>query len=561
MPADKNKNSDYKSLTSSTKNGEQNRHAQNSLKPLGDSQIQPLQKGENSLDKAPQTLNNPLTQNLTSPKTHKPEQFPSESFSEDINPKKTEQTEIFVSNGKKSEVNIEDLPYAEQHKERKRQKRAEKDRELLTNERWLVRNGHTFSYIGLYLFSFMVLFRPYELIPGLGFLSATAFYFALATLLIYIPTQLATEGNLTVMTTEVKAILALTLLSLVMMPIAKDIGTAWETFNDVFSKSVIIFIVMVNVIRSRERLIGMIWLSLSIGVVLSYLALDMYMSGKATVDGYRVEGAIKGMFENPNEMSLHLVMMIPIGIALALGSRRFLMKLIYFGLTLIMLCANFVTYSRGGFLGLMAAFGVLAWKLGRKSRLKVSLVSIVAGFLTILFAPGDFGLRVLSIFIPGLDVAGSSDQRTELLKRSILVTIRNPWGIGIGNFPLVGQHSLQTHNVFTQVSSELGIVGLILYLIFLVSPFRKLGAIERTEFAKENFGWFYYLSVGLQASIVAYMVSAFFAAVAYNWFAYYLIAYAVVFRRVYQIEKGLEEEVKAEPLKNMFGWQTAEKDA
>src|SRR5205085_174076 len=96
------------------------------------------------------------------------------------------------------------------------------------------------------------------------------------------------------------------------------------------------------------------------------------------------------------------------------------------------------------------------------------------------------------------------------------------------------------------------------YLIFMVSPFRKLSAIERTLFAKDERDWFYYMSIGLQASIIGYMVSSFFVAVAYNWFIYYLIAYAVAFRRIYQIEKGVKEEVKAEPLKNMFVWNGAE---
>ena len=75
-----------------------------------------------------------------------------------------------------------------------------------------------YLYSGLYLFSILVLFRPYELIPGLSFLSATAFYFAIATLAIFIPSQLATEGNLTMLSTEVKAILAMTVIALVNDP-------------------------------------------------------------------------------------------------------------------------------------------------------------------------------------------------------------------------------------------------------------------------------------------------------------------------------------------------------
>ncbi len=180
--------------------------------------------------------------------------------------------------------------------------------------------------------------------------------------------------------------------------------------------------------------------------------------------------------------------------------------------------------------------GVLAWKLGRKNHLNVTVVGLFATILTLILAPGNFGIRVLSIFIPGLDAVGSSDQRKELLERSIIVTLRNPWGIGIGNFPIVGIRNLVSHNAYTQVSAELGLLGLVAYLVFMISPFRKLGAIERTLFAKGDHNWFYYVSAGLQASIVAYMISSFFASVAYNWFIYYLIAYAVAFRRVYSLE-------------------------
>ena len=65
---------------------------------------------------------------------------------------------------------------------------------------------------------------------------------------------------------------------------------------------------------------------------------------------------------------------------------------------------------------------------------------------------------------------------------------------------------------------------------------------------KTSTDWFYYLAIGLQASIVGYMVSSFFASVAYNWFIYYLIAYAVAFRRIYSVEKRFEGGRKGRPL-------------
>lgn len=418
--------------------------------------------------------------------------------------------------------------------------------ELLKSDRWLVRNGHLFTYIGLFLFSILVLFRPYELISSLSFLSATAFYFALVTLAIFVPSQLATEGNLTMLSTEVKAILVMTALALITMPIAKNPGMAWDTFNDSFIKSVIIFIVMVNVVRTRKRLMGMMWLSLGIGVYLSIAALQLYMSGKFTVESYRVGVDVGGMFGNPNEMAMHFVMMTPLAITLGIASKTKAMRIIYFTMAGLFVAANMVTFSRGAFIGLIVCSAVLAWKLGRKYRLNVTIASIVIGGLALAAAPGNYGLRMLSIFVPGLDAVGSSDQRKELLERSLLVTARNPWGIGIGNFPIVGIRDLQSHNAFTQVSSEIGILGLVAYLVFMISPYRKLSAIEQTLFAKDDLSWFYYLAIGLQASIIGYMVSSFFASVAYNWFIYYLIAYAVAFRRIQSAESGAIEKTKTE---------------
>jgi len=427
-----------------------------------------------------------------------------------------------------------------------------KARSLLDRDRWLVKNGHLITYIGLYLFSIMVLFRPYEIVPSLHFLLATAFYFALVTLAIYFPSQLLAESNLTMISTEVKAILALTLIALATMPIAKDPGVAWYQFNESFIKAVIIFIVLINVVRTRKRLMGLMWLSFGIAGYLSLSALDMYANGEFTVEKYRVGVNVGGMFGNPNEMALHFVMMTPIVIALGIAAKKGPWRWIYFGMGALFVGANMVTFSRGGFLGLVACMAVLAWKMGRKYRLNVTIISFLLLVVTILASPEKYGTRVLSIFFRGLDPAGSSDQRKELLQRSLIVTARNPWGIGIGNFPIVGVHNLGTHNAFTQVSTELGILGLIAYLIFMISPFRKLRAIERLQFEADELDWFYYMAIGLQAGIVGYMVSSFFASVAYNWFIYYLIAYAVAFRRIYSLEKGLSHDVKP---KNLWEWQ------
>ena len=545
MPANKAKSLDYQSLSKTAENGGANSNGQTSLKTNGKSKT-----GKN--DSPQKNLINPLKQSKN--------QSPSEAASEAPRTAK-EKNVVFERNClQNADSTLNAADYVEQQKRSKLEKRAEKDRELLSGEKWLARNGHGLTYFGLYLFSLLVLFRPYELVPSLSFLSATAFYFAIVTLAVYVPTQLSTEGTLTMLSTEVKCILALTFLALLTMPIGKDFAASWTTFNDTFIKAVLIFIVMVNVVRTKRRLVGLMWLSLSVGLYLSFTALDLYMKGELKTEGYRVAVDVGGLFGNPNDMALHFVTITPIAIVLGIASRNKFWKIFYFMMAGLFVAANMVTFSRGGFLGLLVSTSVLVWKIGRKNRLNVMLASMFAGGLFILLAPGNYGLRLLSIFIPGLDPVGSSDQRKQLLFRSIFVTLRNPLGIGMGNSPLMNNDNLQWHNAFMQIASELSVFGLIVYLIFLVSPFRKLDAIERRLFDKGEYDWFYYMAIGLQASIVGFMVSSFFDSVAYNWFVYYLIAYAVAFRRIYQIEKGLKE-VESESVvdlgKKLLRWQSA----
>ena len=518
MSADEAKNLDYQPLGVS-KNGDQT-----TLKPLQ----------QKSKKKFP-------TKNLSNP-NKKTEKNLSEVVSEI---KETVRTEnVFAStDGVKPEAEIS---YSEQLKKKKKKKKVEKDQKLLSNDRWLNRNGHNLTYIGIFLFTFVLYFRPYELITGLSGLSSIAFIIAIATLIIYLPTQISSEGSLTILSTEVKCILFITFWALLTMPLAKSPGTAWETFSDTFYKVVLIFIVMVNTLRTPARLKGLMWLSLGISVMLSYQAVVLYQAGEFAAEGYhRVIVNYGGMFGNPNDLAMHLIIATPIAFAFGMAAKKISSRILYFGITFLLVIGNMVTQSRGAFLALIAVSALLVWKLGKKQRFKVVLISLVVGILFIAVAPGDYGIRILSIFIPSLDPVGSSDQRKELLQISLLVTLRNPWGIGFGNFPIVGVRNLQTHNAYTQVSSELGVLAFACYVIFIVSPLRKLAAIERQLFANKETNWLYYMAIGVQGSIVAYMVASFFGAVAYNWFLYYPIAYAVCLRRIYrasQLEKGIEVE-------------------
>lgn len=397
-------------------------------------------------------------------------------------------------------------------------------------ETWLAKRGHALSYAGLFLFSVLVYFRPYELHPALGFLSTFPFWIALLTLIVFLPTQLTLEGNLTARPREVNCVLLLIVAAMLSIPAAIEPSLAIETFTETFSKTAMIFIVMVNVLRTERRLKGVVYLSLAASFMLAVFALEEFFGGRAAVEGYRVAGAIGGMFGNPNDLALHLVTMIPLVVAFFIGTRNIIKKALLLAFGIMLVAATVVTYSRGGFLGMAATMMFLAWKYGGRMRallVPLTTVIVLGGVLMV----GSYASRLSTIATPGGEASASA--RQALLKRSILSSLRNPlFGVGIGNFPIVSIHNQVSHNAYTEISSELGLPALAFYITMILAAFKGLRKIER-EIVESGDKKLYYWVTGMQASLLGYAVSSFFLSVAYQWYIYYLISYAVCLRRLH----------------------------
>jgi len=417
--------------------------------------------------------------------------------------------------------------------------------------KWQAKRGHGLTFGLLFLFSIVLYFRPYELVPALSGFKTMAFWVGIVTLTAYFITQLAVEGNLTARPREVNLVLLFGIAGLLSIPFAIDPGEAWGTFVDFLIKTILIFIVLVNVLRTEMRMKLLIYLALAVSIYLCiHLIIDYragnFRIGLAETNTLRLGGAIKGLFDNSNDLALHLVTMIPIALVLGLENKNPLRKIVFWGTTLLMMAAVILTFSRGGFLGLIAMALLLMRKIGRRNK-TMALGALVLGVVFFLaVAPGAYAGRLASIWT-GADLTGSSSQRTEIFKRSVMVALRYPiFGVGLGNFHHKSSQELGTHNAYTQVAAETGIAAMVVYILFMVHPFRKLRMIEREMFERNDNSRFYYLAIGLQASLVGYMVASFFAAVAYQWYIYYLVAYAIGLRRIYYLQEAEKLELAAD---------------
>ena len=109
----------------------------------------------------------------------------------------------------------------------------------------------------------------------------------------------------------------------------------------------------------------------------------------------------------------------------------------------------------------------------------------------------------------------------------------------MGNFHIYSIREKEAHNAYLEIAAELGVMGLIAYLIVIFAPLRSLHRIERQTrgMRSKSEREMYWLSVSIQAAFVAYMVCSFFASIQYLWYLYYTAAYAVALRQIHAAEE------------------------
>ncbi|MFN2577911.1 MAG: O-antigen ligase family protein [Pyrinomonadaceae bacterium] len=389
------------------------------------------------------------------------------------------------------------------------------------------------------MFTIVLYARPAEFYPS-AITNSLALVVGIITLACFIPTQISLEGKLTARPREVNLVLLFLLTGLLSIPLAIDPAIAWAEFSGTFVRGILIFTVIINVVRTPRRLNVLLFLSVATAIVLSVQAMNDYRLGLMTVEGYRAAGRGTGIFGNTNDMALHLVTMLPISVAFFFGSRNLIKKILHAVCAALMIFGIVLSYSRGAFLGVLVVFVFFAVKIGQRSKFEIAVLLVAGAAALIVLAPAGYGDRLLSIFMPGLDTNGSADSRRGELFRSIYVALRHPLlGIGMGNYQAnMSYKGLVTHNSYTQVASEMGMIALVLYTTFILTPLRKLGIVARQTLGSGENSPIYYLALSLQASLLVFMVSSFFLSVAYGWNVFYLVGYAVCFRRIYESETG-----------------------
>lgn len=402
-------------------------------------------------------------------------------------------------------------------------------------------NSGGVAFAGLYLFTLMLYLRPSDLLPIGSF--PLVKIIAIVTLIAYVGVQMSRGKALTIWPLEMKMLALIVFLGLLFTPIAASPQLSIETLTDSFFKVVTVFVLMINLIDTRARLISMMKLVVFCGVFVALLTIKSYLTGQSITDEARTLERTAGygtFFANPNELAMALILLMPFAVTFGLTSKG-VKRLVYFGCAAVLAFAVVVSFSRGGFLGLVAIGGVLLWKAGRGKRAVTALAGLVLCAAFLVAMPSGYSDRLFTILHTQDDQTHSAQERQELLQRAVEVVMAHPViGVGVGNFGIYSLSQKVAHNSYLEIAAELGVIGFIAYMILIFAPLRTLRRIERAAYRGRGHpgGWSataresFFLSIGLQAVIVAYMVLSFFQSAEYFWYLYYPVAYAVTLKLI-----------------------------
>ncbi len=298
----------------------------------------------------------------------------------------------------------------------------------------------------------------------------------------------------------------------------------WHEMVGVIFTEVVFFIATLIFIDSRRRLETAVLLLVgSIGLASLYLIKEWAGAISHYGLGYR-PGSVAG---DPNVFSASAVTVLPIMIAFALGGNGWKRKF-SIACLLLSLIAILLASSRGAFIALVVILLLQMRDVRHRGKFIVIAIVIAALFLVSPVSPLD---RLLHPTESDLE---SSDARLQLWSIAFRIIADHPiFGVGLWQFsPYMRKYlpfgsNLEfhvPHNTYLEVTVELGMVGLVLFIAMLffallnLSRLRKAARIAGDEFT-------YSLSTALGNGLAAFAVAAFFVSTMHArvfWFGIFL---------------------------------------
>ncbi len=277
-----------------------------------------------------------------------------------------------------------------------------------------------------------------------------------------------------------KYIILFILIVIIQIPFSYDINTYWLVFFDRFIKFSFMGIFIVFFIRSPKNLIFFIGVYLLAFLKMGQEGLHGKVTGGLMWENQgipRLHGPTL-LYRHPNSFSGTQISTLPFLYYL------FPISPIYIRIILLIQFAfianiTLFTGSRTGYVALVLYSLYIIYK--SKYRKKAIIYIFIISILAIPLIPQEYLGRFESIFTENEVEGTSAQERIQILKDSWAVFIEHPLGVGVGAFPAVRFEKFgriqDTHNLYLQIATNLGIQGVIVFFLLVFKIFKTLNEL------------------------------------------------------------------------------------
>ncbi len=250
------------------------------------------------------------------------------------------------------------------------------------------------------------------------------------------------------------------------------------------------FVLIANTIKTKQQ-----WGLLLALLVMSTFLVSLYgvyqnffidSTTQSWVDSEMFEDIktrVYSTLDNPNVLGQFLILTIPVCIACMLSAKKLFHKVIYMAVTALAAACLAFTWSRGAWVGVVLAVAVF-FLMKDKRWIAIGVLALaVMPFIL----PESIMTRLLSIGNTG---DSSTSYRVSVWIGSIRL-IRDFWATGIGlgsdafleiypGYALGGAtFALHSHNFYLQWIVDMGIAGLIVYFMILLTALKSISTVKR----------------------------------------------------------------------------------
>lgn len=297
-----------------------------------------------------------------------------------------------------------------------------------------------------------------------------------------------------------------------------NIALLWSMF-------VISYFLVISLIDTKQKFHWAMFIFSTAALFTAFYGLFQYVSGQfdmTWVDKELFEELglrVYSTFENPNVYGEYLLLAVPLTFAMTFQTKRVIGRLYYLLSTVVLLCALALTYSRGCYLALILAFAVFLFYVSRR------LLAICA--VLMLFVPFALPATIINRFASITNLADSSTSYRLHIWEGSLKMISDFWYMGIGHgteafnsvYPYYSLNSIvapHSHNLYLQLTVEMGIWGLIVFLLVMFSFFNDSVSTIKKQTAT---GTRVMIAAGV-AAVVGFLFQGLFDYVFYNYRVY-----------------------------------------